>query len=96
MGEKNFLVKKSFSQKVFLGKQNFWVEDFFGQKFFGVKNILWVKINFGLKKIFGSKKICIRKCLSKKKQVGLTQWGGYMTPPPPPENSRVKIVLDCC
>ena len=32
--------------------------------------------------------------LSKEKQVGLTQGGWYMTPPP--ENSRVKIVLDCC
>ena len=43
---------------------------------------------------FGQK-IWIRFFFCLKKQVGLTQGGGYMTPPPP-ENSRVKIVLDCC
>ena len=41
------------------------------------------------------KKICIQNYFCLKKQVGLTQWGGYMTPPPP-ESSRVKIVLGCC
>ena len=52
-----------------------------GKKIFCVKNFLTMK-NFG------------QKDLDKKKHVGLTQGGGYMTPPP--ENSRVKIVLDCC
>ena len=58
-----------------------------GQKYFG-------------KKIFAQKKILVKKDLdpnffwSKNNQVGLSQGGGYMTPPP--ESGRVKIVLDCC
>ena len=48
--------------------------------------------NFLGKTEFGQK-IWIRLFFCLKKQVGLTQGGGYMTPPP--ENSRVKIVLDC-
>ena len=49
-----------------------------GQKTFGIEKIL-------------VKKIWVRKFVwLKKKHVGLTQGGGYMTPPPP-ENSRVKF-----
>ena len=61
-----------------------------GRKYFGSKKVLGEKI-FGknnLVKKFGS------KIFMSKKQVGLAQGGGYMTPRPP-ENSRVKIVLDC-
>ena len=50
--------------------------------------------NFWVKKIFGQKDLGPNFLLSKKQQVGLIQGGGHITPPP--ENSRVKIVLGCC
>ena len=54
------------------------------------QNIFWVQI-FWAQKNFGQKILIRFFCL--KNQVGLTQGGEYMTPP---ENSRVKIVLDYC
>ena len=73
-------------------KQKFCVKRFrvikiLGQKIFWVKNF-WDEKNFGQKDL-DPKFFCL------KKQVGLTQGGGYMTAPPP-ENNRVKIVLGCC
>ena len=86
--------QKKFQSENFLDKKNIWVKKIGGKKIFGSKKdrakIFWVI------KIFEIKKCWIQKFfLFKKKQVGLTQGGGYMTPPSP-ENSRVKIVLDCC
>ena len=62
-----------------------------GQKIFWVKNIYWAKKSLGkkmfwLKKIWGTKflgqKDLDPKFFCLKKQVGLTQGGVYMTPPP--------------
>ena len=64
----------------------FWVIKILGQKIFWVKKF-WDKKNVGQKDL-DPKFFCL------KQKVGLTQGGGYMAPPP--ENSRVKIVLDCC
>ena len=76
-----------------MGQKLFWVKKFFGSKFFFVTFFGGKKNSLGQKKIW-VKKICIQNYFCLKKQVGLTQWGGYMTPPP--ESSRVKIVLGCC
>ena len=89
-GQKNFMVKKIFGQKIF-GLKNFWVKK------------LKVKKNSG-QKDFGptpkGENICLvvscpkRFFVEKKTLIGLTLVGeGLMTPPP--ENSRVKIVLGC-
>ena len=80
----NFFELKFFLTQLFYWLKNFfdrnWVIKILGKQFLGKKN-------------FGQKDLDrIFFCL--KKQLGLTQGGGYMTPPP--ENSRVKIVLDCC
>ena len=76
-----------FGSQKFLGQK-----DFLLKKILGSKNI-WGKKIWG-KKNFGQKELGQKFFLSKETQVGLTQGGGYMTPPP--ENSRVKIVLGCC
>ena len=69
---KIFLSTKKFSSmKKFLGKKNW------GKKNFGSKNFWVIKI-FGIKKMLDPKFFHL-----KKKQVGLTQGGGYMTPHPP-------------
>ena len=88
IGSKKFWVKKNLRLKKILGHKNFR-----GRKKFAVKK------NFGSQKFSGSKKFRSKRIgseffLSKETQVGLTQGGGCMTPPP--ENSRVKIVLGCC
>ena len=110
VGVKNFLGHKNFGSKNILGK-NFWfkknlVKKFFGQikfwvkKFSGQKScfcgskVFWVKI-FGQKFFYQNDLDPNFFFVKKTKQVGLTQGGGYITPPPP-EISRVKIVLDCC
>ena len=64
----------------------------------GKKKILgkkiWVKKSLG-KQILGQEDFWQKMFFSKKKiRVGLTQWGGFISPPP--ENSRVKIEMDCC
>ena len=66
--------------------KKFLVENFFESTIFWVIKILgqkifWVKKNVG-KKIFGQKGMVYPR------------WSIY--DPPPLENSRVKIVLDCC
>ena len=94
-------------QQIFWVKFFSWVKkDFFGQTIFESKNLgqqIFGHKNFWVKKIFGSKRFGSKQFLDqkdlgpiffvKKKQVGLTQGGGYMTPS---ENRRVKIVLGCC
>ena len=71
------------------GSKIFLVPKNFGSKNFCVKNVLCKKIkdqNFFGSKRFESEIFCL------KKQVGLTQGGGYMIPPPL-ENGRVKSLL---
>ena len=75
------LGQKNVGPKIFLGQQNFgpkifWVKKIFGQKMF------WAKKNLGSKNIFGQKDLGLKFFLSKKNQEGLTESGGYMTPPP--------------
>ena len=55
----------------------FWVK----KNFLGQKNVLGQK-KFWVKKLVVKKKLDPNFFLSKNKQVGLTQGGGYMTPPP--------------
>ena len=55
-------------QNIF-GQKKIWVKKILGKKNIGSKN-------FGMKKMLDPKKFCL------KKQVGLTQGGGYMPPPP--------------
>ena len=74
---KNCLVKKIWV------KRNFWVKKFRVKKTFQVEKFL-------VKKKLVSKDFWVRKIFCLKKQVGLTQGGEYMTPPP--EYSRVKIL----
>ena len=69
-----------------MGKKNW------GKKSFGSKNF-WVEKFLGHKNFWDKKMLDPKFFHLKKKQVGLTQGGGYMTPPP--GNSRVKILLDC-
>ena len=88
IGSKKFWVKKNLRLKKILGHKNFR-----GRKKFAVKKIFGSQKFSGSKK-FRSKRIGSEFFLSKETQVGLTQGGGCMTPPP--ENSRVKIVLGCC
>ena len=57
-----------------------------GQKKFGLKK------NFGSKKIVDTKKFLVKKLFWVKIFFGSNLF--FMTPPP--ESSRVKIVLDCC
>ena len=95
----NFLgSKKSFWSKKFWGQKILGSKKFWGQKKFWVQKKIGVKVQqfFLGQKIFGQKDLSLKISLSKKMQVGLTQGGGFMTPPPHPENSRVKIVLGCC
>ena len=71
------MVKKNFGQKKFwikkIESKIFWVIKILGQKIFWVKNF-WDEKNFGQKDL-DPKFFCL------KKQVGLTQGGGYMNPP---------------
>ena len=91
-GSKICLCQKKFWVKKILCEKKIWVKKFLGQKISGPKKIWGKKILY--QKNFGLIDLNPKFVLSKEKQVGLTQGGGYMTPPP--ENSRVKIVLDCC
>ena len=75
-----------FWSKNILVKKIFGQKFSFGQKIFGKK--------FLGKNNFGQKDLDPKFSLSKSNQVGLTQGGGYMTPPP--ENIRVKIVWNLC
>ena len=81
-----FNSKEFFSQKIFAQKNVFGSKNL-GSNFFWVKNEFGVKWNLGQKK-FESKKNWVKKnCIGKffcpkKIQVGLTQGGGCMTPPP--------------
>ena len=43
--------------------------------------MFWAKKNLGSKNIFGQKDLGLKFFLSKKNQEGLTEGGGYMTPP---------------
>ena len=72
--------KKNLGQKIFGSKKFLWVKKFLGHKNYGSK-IFWVK-NFCAKKILVKKDLDPNFFLSKNNQVGLTQGGGYMTPPP--------------
>ena len=63
-----------------------------GQKKYGLKNF-WVKKNLG-KQIFWLKKCWVKKIRSEK--LGRVNLRGRIYGPPPPDNSRVKIVLGCC
>ena len=85
--KKNCLVKKILGQNNFLGQKTFWFEKIFCSKIFWVKKF-WVRKKFGSqnflgKKCLGSKKFWVKKIWFriffslKKKQVGLTQGGGY-------------------
>ena len=83
-----------FGSKKCLGQKNFCVKHFFGSKILGQKTFqVEGKNNLASKKYWGQKELGPKKMLSKKRQVGLTQGEGYMAPPP--ENSRVKILLGC-
>ena len=80
MGSKKFLIKKMFELKKVggkngcgvkenLGQKKFWVKKYLGKNIWAKKilvKIIWVRIFFCLKQT----------------QVGLTQGGGCMTPPP--------------
>ena len=91
--------QKILGSKKFRFKKAVWVKNLGKTKILGQKSFLGQK-NIGSKKIWVIKIFERKKCwirdffLFKKKQVGLTQGGGYMTPLP--ESGRVKIVLDCC
>ena len=80
-----FFVKKKF------GEKNFWSKRIFNKNV-SVEKKFWCKKLcykiFLLKKNFQSKKNSVKKIFR------LTLWRGFMTPPP--ENIRVKIVLNCC
>ena len=82
MGQKNLWLKK------FLGHKNFQ-----GQKKFVVKNFLGHK-NFGGQKKFRSKRIGPEFFFVKRNPGRVNPRGRIYEPPP--ENSRVKIVLGCC
>ena len=90
MAQQIFQLKTIFGQKNFgsknFGSKNFWVKNFLGHKNFRSKKF-WVKI-FWAKKIWSKDLDPIFFCL--KKQVGLTQGGGYMTPP------QKKVGLKLC
>ena len=71
LGQKKNLTQKKIWVNFFSGvKKMFWSENFFGQKF-------WVKKTFQVTH-FGQKNMFF---FGQKNQVGLTQGGGYMTPP---------------
>ena len=70
---KFFWVKKILGSKKYFRSKKFLLKNFLDHKNFGSKNILGKKILV--------KKIWIRFFFCLKKQVGLTQGGGYMTPP---------------
>ena len=88
---------------MFGSKKKIWSWNFLGQNFLGSKKCLGQKI-FWVKKYFGSKRFLAKFgqkdfdpkffCL-KKNLVGLTQGGGYMTPPPKKEKEKI-VGLDCC
>ena len=69
-------------------KRKFSVKKLLGQKNFGVKKILSQK-NFGLTDLNP-------KFVLSKEKTGRVNPRWRIYDPPPPENSRVKIVLDCC
>ena len=77
-------------KKIF-GSKKIWVKNFLGHKILGQK-IFWVK-KFRDEKNFGQKDLNPKLFLSKKTGRVNPRWRIY---DPPPENSRVKIVLDCC
>ena len=64
-----------------MGKKKIWVKKILGKKNIGSKN-------FGMKKMLDPKKFCLKK-------TGRVN-PGWRIYAPPPENGRVKIVLDCC
>ena len=82
--KKIFQRKKIWSNKI-PGQKKFWLK-----KFLLMKKILFKKI-FWLRKSFGPK--CFR-FLSKKS--GRVNPGAGIYDPTPQENSRVKIVWNCC
>ena len=92
-------VKKFLVQNNHFGQKNFWVEIFFGSKiFFGWKNFLvkkiWGQKILGIEKIiFGPKKNFDQKFLNEEQERS-----GRINQKiaPPPEISRVKVVLACC
>ena len=99
LGQKNCVSKKNWIKR-FFGLINVWVKKILNQKKVGVKNFLGHK-NFGSKNILGKnfwfkknlvKKIWIQTLFCLKGRVN-PRWRIY---DPPPGNSRVKIVLDCC
>ena len=98
LGSKRFLGQKNFRLKIFLGQTKFSMKKFLGQKNFRLKKFLGQK-DFGSKKnffrkIFGQKNLD-PKILCLKKNLGRVNPRGRMHTPPP-ENSRVKIVLGSC
>ena len=80
MGKKTFGLKKCFDKK------KIWSKKFLAQKNFGVKKYC-LKFFF---LIYFKPKFVL--CKEKTGRVN-PRWRIY---DPPPENSRVKIVLDCC
>ena len=84
-----FWSKNYFGQETFWVKKTFLVTHFLSQKNFGQK-ILGQK-NFWVKKILGSKRFG-SDFFVKKKQVGLTQGEGYMTPP----SKKIVGLKLCC
>ena len=90
---KKIIGSKKISVRKFFGSKNIWVKKNWGKKSFGSKNF-WVEKFLGHKN-FWDKKMLDPKFFSFEKKTGRVnpRWRIY---DPPPENSRVKIVLDCC
>ena len=88
-------MKKIWGQKTSLTK-------FYGEKKFQSRKFLVKKIRKNsVKKFFGEKKIFIEKNFAQKrflskKKLGRVNPGEGIYGPPPLENIRVKIVLNCC
>ena len=93
IGLEKLLGQKQISQKIFwikkyLGKKNW------GKKSFGSKNF-WVEKFLGHKNFWDKKMLDPKFFSFEKKKTGRVnpRWRIY---DPPLQNSRVKIVLDCC
>ena len=90
--------QKSFGSNKFVVKTIFWSQKFSGQKDFWLKKILGSKNIWG-QKIWGQKKFRSKRIGSEiffvKRNPGRVNPRGRIYDPPP-ENSRVKIVLGCC
>ena len=70
------------------GLKNFWVKKIFGSK-----------KNFGSKIFLGKQIFWLKKCWVKKirsEKLGRVNLRGRIYDPPPPDNSRVKILLGGC